>query len=155
MSSYGSPTISTPNIDRIGANGAKFTQFYQGAPLCTPARASMLTGRLPVRSGIYTDLPPPIDELSRVFYPTSEGCLPDSEITIAEALKPHYATGMIGKWHLGHNQERNCLPGDGNQGFDFFYGIPYSHEEGIIDIFCVVDGLLSFCVICRLSWPIP
>jgi arylsulfatase A-like enzyme len=130
LSSFGSPTISTPNIDRIGTRGVRFTQFYQGAPLCTPARASMLTGRLPIRSGIYTDLQPPVDELFRVFYPTSAGCLPQSEITIAEALKPSYSTMMIGKWHLGHNKENSCLPGNGNHGFDFFYGIPYSHEEG-------------------------
>ena len=52
LSSYGSPTIATPYIDSIGAQGAKFTQFYQGAPLCTPARAAMLTGRLPIRSGV-------------------------------------------------------------------------------------------------------
>lgn len=130
LSAYGSPTISTPNIDRLGLKGVKFTQFYQGAPLCTPARSSMLTGRLPIRSGIYSDLGAPMDELFRVFYPTSEGCLPDSEVTIAEALKPEYSTMLVGKWHLGHNPNRNCLPGDGNQGFDFYYGIPYSHEEG-------------------------
>jgi arylsulfatase A len=52
LSSYGSPTIATPYIDSIAAQGAKFTQFYQGAPLCTPARAAMLTGRLPIRSGV-------------------------------------------------------------------------------------------------------
>ncbi|CAM9334258.1 unnamed protein product, partial [Ectocarpus fasciculatus] len=130
LSSYGSPTIATPNIDRIAANGARFTQFYTGGPMCTPSRSAMLTGRLPVRSGIYADLPPPADELFRVFYPTSVGCLPDSEVTIGDALKATHSTAMIGKWHLGHNRDDSCLPGLGNQGFDVFYGIPYSHEEG-------------------------
>lgn len=98
LSSYGSPTIVTPNIDAIANQGAKFTQFYQGAPLCTPARAAMLTGRLPIRSGIYTEFEPPVDELFRVFYPTSEGCLPETEISVAQALQPKYSTSMIGKW---------------------------------------------------------
>lgn len=98
LTSYGSPTIETPNIDQIGRNGARFTQFYTGAPVCTPSRSSMLTGRLPVRSGIFSDLQAPADELFRVFYPTSVGCLPSSEITVAEALKPVYSTAMIGKW---------------------------------------------------------
>lgn len=98
LSSYGSPTIATPNIDRIAASGARFTQFYTGAPVCTPSRSSMLTGRLPVRSGIYTDLPPPADELFRVFYPTSVGCLPQSEVTVGDALRTTHSTAMIGKW---------------------------------------------------------
>ena len=130
LSSYGSPTIETPHIDGLASSGARFTQFYTGAPVCTPSRSAMLTGRLPVRSGIYCNLAPPADELFRVFYPTSEGCLPESEVTIGDALKESYATAMIGKWHLGHNKDEPCLPGNGNQGFDAFFGIPYSHEEG-------------------------
>lgn len=98
LSSYGSPTIATPHIDAIANEGVKFTQFYQGSSLCTPARAAMLTGRLPIRSGIYADLEPPVDELFRVFYPTSEGCLPETEISVAQALKPKYSTSMVGKW---------------------------------------------------------
>ena len=181
---FGSPTISTPNLDKLAANGAKFTQYYNGAPLCTPSRSAMLTGRLPVRSGIYTDLDYPYDSLFRVFYPTSEGCLPEWETTVAEALKPAYSTLMIGKWyvisqqtknygfvfnlvgkyicilrcydfcvlnvgtyrrHLGHNPDRNCLPGNGNQGFDFFYGIPYSHEEGYPGKF--IDPVIIYYVL--------
>lgn len=131
LSSFGSPTIATPNIDRIGKQGVKFTQFYAGASICTPSRAAMWTGRLPIRSGVYSALNYPFDSIFRVFYPTSEGCLPESEVTIGDALKPQgYSTVMIGKHHLGHNKDLNCLPGGGNQGFDFFYGLPYSHEEG-------------------------
>ena len=99
LASFGSPTIVTPNIDSIAKQGAKFTQFYQGAPLCTPSRAAMLTGRLPIRYGVYADLEAPVDELFRVFYPTSEGCLPETEISVAKALKPKYSTSMIGKWY--------------------------------------------------------
>lgn len=127
---YGSPTINTPNLDRLANEGAKFTQFIVGGPICTPSRSSMLTGRLPIRNGIYCNQDYPIDDLFRVFYPSSVYCLPDSEITIGDALETTHSSAMLGKWHLGHNEEYNCLPGNGNQGFDFFYGLPYSHEEG-------------------------
>jgi arylsulfatase A len=93
-------SIETPNIDRIGASGARFTQFYVSAPLCTPSRASLLTGRLPIRSGIYTQFDYPVDSIFRVFYPTSVGCLPQSEVTIGDALKPDYSTLMVGKWYV-------------------------------------------------------
>ncbi len=124
LSSYGSPTIDTPNIDSIGKNGVRFTEFYLGASICSPSRSSMLTGRLPVRSGVYTAFDYPFDSLFRVFYPTSIGCLPKEEVTVGDALRDTYSTAMIGKWHLGHNVDNDCLPGGGNQGFDFFYGIP-------------------------------
>src|SRR4051812_33474050 len=83
---YGHPTIRTPNLDRMAAEGMKFTQYY-GAPVCTPSRAALLTGRLPIRSG-----------LNRVLFPTSTGGIPDDEVTLAEALKTcGYATMGIGK----------------------------------------------------------
>ena len=112
LGSYGSPTIETPNIDRIGASGARFTQFYVSAPLCTPSRASLLTGRLPIRSGIYTDFDYPVDSIFRVFYPTSVGCLPQEEVTIGEALKPVYSTLMVGKWsvYLTHTVYPHIAP---------------------------------------------
>ena len=92
----------------------------------------MLTGRLPIRTGVYANLDFPLDNLFRVFYPSSVYCLPEEEVTIGDALVGHgtYSSAMIGKWHLGHNPSHNCLPGNGKQGFDFFYGLPYSHEEG-------------------------
>ena len=132
LSITGNPTISTPNLERLAERGSLFTQFSVAAPICTPSRAAMLTGRLPIRTGVYADEPFPIDNLFRVFYPSSVNCLPEEEVTIGDALKAgaNYSTAMIGKWHLGHNPEKNCLPGNGKQGFDFFYGLPYSHEEG-------------------------
>lgn len=88
----------------------------------------MLTGRLPVRNGIYANFSYPLDDIFRVFYPSSVNCLAESEVTLADALAESpaaYSTAMIGKWHLGHNPAYNCLPGNKRQGFDFFFGLPY------------------------------
>ncbi len=115
---YGHPTIRTPELDRMAAEGMRFTQFYSAAPVCTPSRAALLTGRLPVRSGMTGDS-------RRVLFPNSTGGLPDSEITIAEALKSKgYATACVGKWHLGHLPP--YLPT--RHGFDSYFGIPYSND---------------------------
>jgi len=114
----GHPTIRTPNLDRMAAEGMKLTQFYSAAPVCTPSRAALLTGRLPIRSGMYHD-----DR--RVLFPDSAGGLPESEITIAHALREQgYATACVGKWHLGHLPE--FLPT--RHGFDRYFGIPYSND---------------------------
>src|SRR6188508_2375464 len=88
---YGHPTIKTPNLNRMAAEGMRFTQFYSAAEVCTPSRAGLLTGRYPIRSGMCHDK-------SRVLRRESTGHLPESEITIAESLKPRgYATACIGK----------------------------------------------------------
>ncbi len=118
LSCYGHPTIHTPNLDRVAAEGAKLTQFYAAASVCTPSRAALMTGRLPVRSGLCSNK-------RRVLFPNSGGGLPDSEITIAEALKgAGYATACVGKWHLGHLPQ--FLPT--RHGFDEYFGIPYSND---------------------------
>ena len=118
LGSYGHPTIRTPHLDRMAAEGVRFTQFYSAAPLCTPSRAGLLTGRLPVRSGMAS-------ERYGVLYPSSSGGLPRSEVTLAEALRERgYATAAIGKWHLGHLPEH--LPA--RHGFDEYFGIPYSND---------------------------
>jgi arylsulfatase A-like enzyme len=115
---YGHPTIKTPNLDRMAAEGIKFTQFYSAACVCTPSRAALLTGRLPVRSGMCSDK-------RRVLFPNSAGGLPQSELTLAEGLKTKgYATAAVGKWHLGHLPQ--FLPT--NHGFDTYFGIPYSND---------------------------
>lgn len=112
---YGAGMIRTPNLDRMAAEGALLTSFYASASLCTPSRAGLLTGRYPIRTGLARD----------VIRQTDTHGLPLSEITIAEALKPDYATAIVGKWHLGHVAP--FWPPT-NQGFDLFHGLPYSHD---------------------------
>lgn len=114
---YGSPVIRTPNLDRMAAEGVRFTDFYSAAEVCTPSRAALLTGRLPIRSGMCGD--------RRVLFPKSEGGLPPGEITLAEALRDHgYATMHIGKWHLGIHPGSRPL----DQGFEHSFGLPYSND---------------------------
>lgn len=118
---YGHPNIRTPNLDRMAAEGMRFTEFYSAAEVCTPSRAALLTGRYPIRSGMCHDQ-------FRVLRSRSLGQLPDSEITLAEALKAKgYATGAIGKWHLGVPQFN---PGGHprKHGFDFYFGLPHSND---------------------------
>jgi arylsulfatase A len=123
---FGNPTIRTPRLDRMAAEGQKWTSFYVGESVCTPSRAALLTGRLAIRSGLN-----PVDDQRRVFYPDSTGGLPASEITIAEILKARgYATTAIGKWHLGHVPA--ALPMA--HGFDHYFGIPYSNDMEMIPI---------------------
>lgn len=115
---YGNPVIRTPNLDRMAVEGQKWTDFYVADSVCTPSRAALLTGRLPIRNGMTNDT-------TRVLFPYSAGGLPQNEITIAEALKPvGYTSACIGKWHLGHLPQ--YLPT--SQGFDYFFGLPYSND---------------------------
>jgi arylsulfatase A-like enzyme len=115
---YGNPVIRTPNLDRMAAEGMRFTDFYSAAEVCTPSRAALLTGRYPVRSGMCHDQ-------FRVLRSTAAGGLPKAEVTLPELLKPRgYATGMVGKWHLGHLPAH--LPP--HHGFDSYFGMPYSND---------------------------
>ena len=115
LGAYGNGMIRTPNLDRMAAEGARLTTFYASANVCTPSRAGLFTGRYPIRTGLARD----------VIRQTDTHGLPLSEITIAEALKPDYATAIVGKWHLGHVAP--FWPPT-NQGFDLFHGLPYSHD---------------------------
>ncbi|MFM1887315.1 MAG: hypothetical protein RL026_2472 [Pseudomonadota bacterium] len=111
----GNTRIRTPHLDRMAREGTVLTQFYAAANLCTPSRAGLLTGRYPVRTGLAYE----------VVMQNDERGLPQSEVTLAEALKPGYATALIGKWHLGHTSPH--WPPT-TQGFDLFHGLPYSHD---------------------------
>ncbi|MDE2926937.1 MAG: sulfatase [Acidobacteriota bacterium] len=118
LGSFGHPTIRTPNLDRMAREGQKWTHFYSAASVCTPSRAALLTGRLPVRNGM-------MSPKHRVLFPDSASGIPEAEVTLAEALRDAgYATACVGKWHLGHLPR--YLPT--NNGFDSYFGIPYSND---------------------------
>ena len=100
---YGSKFHKTPNLDRLAADGMRFTQAYAAAPVGSPTRAAIMTGRYPQRVGITTSVLGKLDDPSRRLKPPEVAPqLPSSEVTIAEALKTlGYATGSVGKWNLG------------------------------------------------------
>lgn len=113
-SSYGHPSIRTPNIDRLAEEGVRFTSFVTGTT-CVPSRTQLMTGRYMPRV-----------DFGGGTGSNGDGGLPDSEVTLAEALKDAgYATGMAGKWHLGFAEDRFLPP---SQGFDSWFGLPYSND---------------------------
>jgi arylsulfatase A-like enzyme len=116
LSSFGHPTIRTPNIDRLAAEGIRLTSFY-AAPSCTPSRAQLLTGRYAFRSEMFVP-----------YGPGAPNGLGAGEVTLADALKRQgYRTGMFGKWHLGDFDTRPAF-NPLRHGFDVFLGVPYSHD---------------------------
>ena len=128
---FGAKQNRTPNLDRMAQEGRKLTCFY-AAPVCSPSRASLMTGCYPKRAL----------SIPHVLFPgNAEGLHPD-EVTVAELLKEQgYATGIIGKWHLGDQPQ--FLPT--RQGFDYYYGLPYSNDMGP-----AADGVKS-----NLGVPLP
>ena len=114
LSSYGSETIETTNIDKLARDGVKLTSYYAAQPVCSASRGAILTGSYPNRIGIHN-----------AFGPNSNSGINHDEYTLAEMLKENgYATGIFGKWHLGSRKE--FFPT--NHGFDQFYGILYSND---------------------------
>lgn len=125
LSIYGNESILTPNIDSIGSNGVTFTHSLATASVCTPSRAALLTSRYPIRYGMVPSF------TNRVLlFIAQRGGLPQSEITFAKHLQNQgYATGLLGKWHLGNDQETR---GDGlhhpnKHGFNYFFGTPLTN----------------------------
>ena len=111
---FGSPNIKTPHVDQMVSEGMKFTSFMVASPVCSASRAALLTGCYPNRVRV-----------GGVFFPNSGNGLKPTHVTIAEMLKTvGYKTKAVGKWHLG--DEPDFLPT--NQGFDSYYGIPYSND---------------------------
>jgi arylsulfatase A len=116
LNCYGSKDLYTPNLDRLAREGTRFTQFYVGAPVCSPSRAALMTGRYPQRAGVPSNAPSQRGHA---------GMSPE-QVTIAEMLKSAgYATGHVGKWHLGYTPE--TMPN--GQGYDYSFG----HMGGCID----------------------
>ncbi|XP_029094464.1 N-acetylgalactosamine-6-sulfatase isoform X8 [Monodon monoceros] len=118
---YGEPSRETPNLDRMAAEGMLFPNFYTANPLCSPSRAALLTGRLPIRSGFYTT-----NGHARNAYTPQEivGGIPDSELLLPELLKEAgYTSKIVGKWHLGHRPQFHPL----KHGFDEWFGSPNCH----------------------------
>ena len=119
LSSYGHPVIQTPNLDKLGEEGIKFTSFYSAAPVCSPARAGLFTGRSPNRAGIYDYIRPAKGEV--------EDCLDlvhlqADEQTIPAMLKEvGYSTCLSGKWHLNSKFNSNAQPTPGYFGFDHWF----------------------------------
>ena len=117
---FGSKKNRTPHIDQMAAEGMKFTDFYVASSVCTPSRAALLTGCYPRRVNLHVD-----EKDLCVLFPGARKGLNPKEITIAEILKTQgYKTACIGKWHLGDHPD--FLPT--KQGFDYYYGIPYSND---------------------------
>jgi len=119
LSCFGGKHVHTPNIDRMAAEGRKLSSFYVAAPVCTPSRAALMTGCYPKRVDLAAG-----SNFAVLLAGDPKGLNPN-EVTIAEVLKEvGYKTGIFGKWHLGDQLE--FLPT--RQGFDEFFGIPYSHD---------------------------
>jgi arylsulfatase A-like enzyme len=112
IGAWGATDLRTPNIDGLGASGARFTNWYAAAPMCAPSRAALMSGRYPIRAGV----------------PNNGLALRPSEQTIASLLKPAgYSTGVVGTWHLGNTPD--TVPNA--HGFDRFYGF----HSGCIDYY--------------------
>ncbi|MBL9151922.1 MAG: sulfatase [Verrucomicrobiales bacterium] len=124
---YGQTRYQTPHLDRMAAEGARFTHFNTPAPFCAPTRAALLTGRYPFRCGM-TQNPAPDgrDKATHLLH------LPESEITLAQLFRQAgHATAAIGKWHLGHAKPE-WLPTA--RGFDEYFGIPYSNDMRPVEL---------------------
>jgi arylsulfatase A-like enzyme len=162
---FGSTLHRTPNLNRMAREGRKFTHFCVTAGVCTPSRASIMTGCYSQRVGMHLN-----DRDGWVLRPVSPYGLHPDELTIAEVLKQQgYATAIVGKWHLGDQPE--FLPT--RQGFDWFFGVPYSDDmtervwdqdgshwpplplmenETVIEAPCDRDGLTRRYTVRAMQW---
>ncbi len=129
LACYGHPKFKTPNLDRMAAEGARLTQFNTPTPFCAPSRASLMTGRYPFHCGLTAN---PAPDFGGKHANLS---LPSSEITLANLFRDAgYATGMVGKWHLGHAKKEHYPV---HRGFDDYLGILYSNDMRPVQL---IDG---------------
>src|SRR3954462_3781746 len=129
LACFGHPKFKSPNLDRMAAEGARLTQFNTPAPFCAPTRASLMTGRYPSRCGLTSN---PAPDFGGQYKDLG---LPTSEITLAQLFRgAGYATGMVGKWHLGH-AKKEFYPV--RRGFDEYLGILYSNDMRPVQL---IDG---------------
>ena len=120
VGSYGGP-VQTPAIDSLAAGGTRFKTFYSGCAVCSPSRATLMTGRQHIRTGVY----------NWIYDQTQKSHLREREVTIAEILKDAgYATAHVGKWHLGLPFEghSNYKPTPADHGFDYWFATPNNAE---------------------------
>lgn len=123
ISCYSQDAIPTPHIDQLASEGVRCTDFYVPTPYCAPSRATLLTGRFPLRHGLIRNPTPDagVDDIG----------IPEDEVTLGEILQEAgYRTKCIGKWHLGHREEFFPV----NHGFDEYYGILYSNDMRPVQI---------------------
>ncbi len=126
IGSYGAPDIRTPAIDRLAAQGTRFTDFYANAPLCTPTRAALISGRYQQRAGLEK-------ALSNSSTKDVERGLPVNGRSLPQLLRNNgYATALVGKWHLGYKPENS----PNAHGFDYFWGF----KSGYVDYYQHTDG---------------
>ncbi len=126
IGSYGAPDVETPNIDALASAGVRFTDFYANGPLCTPTRVGLVTGRYQQR----VDLERPLGHATSL---DKDAGLPVTGRSLPQLLKMNgYATGLVGKWHLGHKAEFS----PNAHGFDYFFGF----KAGYIDYYTHTDG---------------
>ncbi|XP_069135168.1 N-acetylgalactosamine-6-sulfatase-like [Argopecten irradians] len=125
---FGEPNKETPNLDKMAAEGMLFPDFYSANPICSPSRASLLSGRLPIRNGFYTTNVHAHDSYTPQII---MGGIPDSEILLPELLgQAGYRNKIVGKWHLGHRPQYHPL----KHGFHEWFGAPNCHFGPYDDI---------------------
>ncbi len=146
LSSFGAPDVKTPNIDRIGEEGIKFTNIYAMGPECTPSRVSFLTGRYPQRVGgmecaIGTGNVGRYDDATRLAQAGDLGLPPSHAVLAPKLKKAGYHNAIFGKWHLGYEEKFSPL----DQGFDTFIGflggnVDYFRHRELSDIDVYLSG---------------
>jgi len=133
IGSYGAPDIATPNLDRLAAEGTRFTDFYANAPVCTPTRVGFLTGRYQQRLGLEAPLPNAAEAEDGGLSANGRGLTADGR-TLPQLLEnAGYTTALVGKWHVGYEADQSPPA----HGFDYFFGF----KSGFVDYYRHTNGM--------------